>query len=81
MSERTKGWATVGFTLIGLGMAVYVALALIAGGAALVLAGPFSAAMLIFALPALGFAVLFAKVMVDRFTNEEDDYYSKNINE
>ena len=81
---RTKGWFTLGITLIVIGGAVY-ALGTVFGVFVLLqqsedIAGtPFWAVLLIPGLVGLGFLVLLAKVIVDRLNNAEDDHYSKTV--
>ena len=81
---KTKGWFTVGITLIILGGAVYGLLALF--GIQIVLSEMNAASgqalwpiLLIPGLVGLGFLVLLAKVIVDRMNNAEDDHYSKTV--
>ena len=83
---KTKGWFTVGITLIILGGAVYGLLALF--GIQIVLSEMNAASgqalwpiLLIPGLVGLGFLVLLAKVIVDRLNNAEDDHYSKNVDQ
>ncbi len=81
---KTKGWFTVGITLIILGGAVYGLLALF--GIQIVLSEMNAASgqalwpiLLIPGLVGLGFLVLLAKVIIDRLNNAEDDHYSKTV--
>ncbi|MHA7857909.1 MAG: hypothetical protein ACX94D_07470 [Henriciella sp.] len=80
----TKGWFTIGITLIVLGGAVY-ALGTLFGVFALIqqseaiVGASFWAFLLIPGLVGLGFLVLLAKVIVDRLNNAEDDHYSKTV--
>jgi len=83
-SGKTKGWFIIGMGLILLGGAIYGLFILLgvsmAVGAATAEAGaPIWALLMIPGLVVLGFMILIAKVIVDRIGNEEDDYYSKNI--
>jgi len=83
-SGKTKGWFIVGMGLILLGGAIYGLFVLLgvsmAVGAATAEAGaPIWALLMIPGFVVLGFMILIAKVIVDRIGNEEDNYYSKNI--
>lgn len=62
----------IGFGLLIIVAIIYVA-ALITG---MILAFPFGIVGLILIA---GIGILFWKVIVDRLNNEEDDYYSKNV--
>ncbi|MCR9271270.1 MAG: hypothetical protein ACX94B_10945 [Henriciella sp.] len=86
MSEtsRTKGWFTLGLSLIIIGGAVY-ALGTVFGVFVLVqqsseaAGAPIWPILLIPGLVGLGFLVLLAKVIVDRLNNAEDDHYSRTV--
>lgn len=86
MSEtsRTKGWFTLGLTLIIIGGGFY-ALGTVFGVFVLVqqseaaVGTPFWAVLMIPGLVGLGFLVLLAKVIVDRLNNAEDDHYSRTV--
>ena len=60
----------------------YILLSLVAAGwiiailAGIIMAFPYG---LIVLVVILGIGFLFAKVVKDRITNKEDDYYSKNV--
>ena len=90
LDPKTRGWATIGFVLIGVGVVLYVGLFVLGFSAAFFQASSqvdvpgdavpaLIAAAVVFGLPLLGVAVLIAKVIVDRLNNPEDDYYSKNV--
>lgn len=90
LDPKTRGWATVGFILIGAGVALYVGLFILGFSAAFMQASShvetsvnvtpaLFLVIAVFGLPLLGVAVLIAKVIVDRLNNAEDDYYSKNV--
>ncbi|MEL6857862.1 MAG: hypothetical protein AAFO74_05715 [Pseudomonadota bacterium] len=81
---KTKGWFTVGMTLIVLGGGIYGLLTLF--GVQILMAEMNAASgqavwpiLLIPGLVCLGFLVLLAKVIVDRLNNAEDDHYSKTV--
>ena len=81
---KTKGWFTVGITLIVLGGLVYGLLTLF--GVHIVLSEMNDASgqslwpiLLIPGLVGLGFLVLLAKVIIDRLNNAEDDHYSRTV--
>ena len=85
-NSRTKGWATIGLAMIIVAGAIYaLAIALGVGAAIYQAAKEFGAPVLaVLALPALagaGMLILVAKVIVDHLTSEEDQYYSKHIDE
>ena len=88
MSEdkRTKGWFALGMGLILAGGAIYGLLMVLGmtfavGVAAGEAGAPVFAVLLIPGLIAVGFLILIAKVIVDRVGNDEDDYYSKNVDQ
>ncbi|MEO1304991.1 MAG: hypothetical protein AAFV37_08445 [Pseudomonadota bacterium] len=81
---NTKGWFTIGLSLIVGGGAVYGLAIFLGIGVALNEASadvgtPFWAVLLIPGLVGLGFIVLLAKVIVDRLNSAEDDHYSKTV--
>ena len=81
---NTKGWFTVGLSLIVIGGAIY-ALGTVFGlfvlfqQAEQAVGTPFWAVLLIPGLVVMGFIVLLAKVIVDRLNSAEDDHYSKTV--
>lgn len=81
---KTKGWFTVGISLIVFGGAIY-ALGTVFGVIVLfqqaeqAVGTPFWAVLLIPGLVGVGFIVLLAKVIVDRLNSAEDDHYSKTV--
>lgn len=84
--ERTKGWAAVGLALIIAAGAAYVILGVLGVGVAVTEASrdsgaPLYLVLLLPGMAALGFAILLAKVIVDRLNSPEDDYYSKHIDQ
>ena len=84
MAEQTKGWFAVGIGLIIAGCAFYGAMVLLGiafviGQASTEADGPVWLVLIVPGLILLGFIVLIAKVIVDRLGNDEDDYYSKNV--
>lgn len=82
MAQSTKGWAVAGFVLIGASFAIYALAILVLGGVAIFAAGPASGFVFLIIGPgAIGFAILLAKVLVDRMNSPEDDYYADNIDE
>lgn len=83
-SGKTKGWFIVGMGLILLGGAIYglfvvLGVSMAIGAATAEAGAPIWVILMIPGLVALGFMVLIAKVIVDRIGNDEDNYYSKNI--
>ncbi|MEO1642866.1 MAG: hypothetical protein AAFR74_05975 [Pseudomonadota bacterium] len=81
---KTKGWFVVGMGLILLGGGIYglfmlLGISMTIGAATAEVGAPIWAILAIPALVALGFLVLIVKVIIDRIGNEEDSYYSKNV--
>ncbi|MEM1035395.1 MAG: hypothetical protein AAGI14_01410 [Pseudomonadota bacterium] len=82
--SKTKGWFVAGMGLILLGGGIYglfmlLGISMTVGMAISEVDAPIWAILAIPGLIALGFLILILKVIVDRLTNEEDSYYSKNI--
>ena len=79
----TKGWFTVGLTLIIIGGGLYFLATFFGLQYALQSqadAPPeFWLVLLIPGLVVLGFLVLLTKVIVDRLNSPEDDHYSKHV--
>ncbi len=85
-SGTTSGWFTIGISLILLGGSLYGLLIFLGIGFAISEASdeagaPLWGVLLIPGLVGLGFLVLLAKVIVDRLSNEEDNHYSKNVDQ
>lgn len=81
----TKGWFTVGLSLIIIGGGLYF-LGSVLGLQYLLQSQAetpteFWLVLMIPSLVALGFLVLLGKVIVDRLNSPEDDHYSKHVDQ
>ncbi len=81
---NTRGWFALGLGLIIIGGGIYALLTLAGIGFAFHTVSeesgaPIWAIMFVPGLVLLGFAILLAKVVVDRLNNEEDDHYSRTV--
>ncbi len=82
-----SGWTILGISLIGAGIFIYAAVFLFGFASGLSSIRTDGGGTTVFialigltvGLPIIGVGVLVVKVIVDRLTSSEDNYYSKNV--